>query len=119
MKPTVFVVDDDDAVRDSTTVLLESAGHRVQSFADPRDFLEVVDKGMTGCVIIDHFMPGLSGLDVVDRLLADKCGLPVILLTGNADEVLETRAAKKGVFRLLEKPFRADRLLELIEEACP
>ncbi|HEY0832474.1 MAG TPA: response regulator, partial [Azospirillum sp.] len=104
-EPTVFVVDDDDAVRDSLQVLLECAGFRVESFASPADFLASDAPRRAGCLLVDVRMPEMSGLEVQERLAGAGHALPVIVMTGHADVPLAVRAMKAGAVDFVEKPF--------------
>src|SRR3954463_5352980 len=89
---TVFILDDDDAVRDSLQILLESAGFTVEAFASPLEFLNSSAPGRAGCLLIDVRMPEMSGIEVQEHLGADKRQLPVIVMTGHADVPLAVRA---------------------------
>ena len=90
---TVFIVDDDEAVRDSLRTLLEAAGYQVRSFGTGGEFLSAIPSE-EGCSIIDVRMPGIGGLDVQERLKADGIALPVIVITGHGDVPLAVRAMK-------------------------
>ena len=82
---TVFIVDDDDAVRDSLSFLLKSVGIASQSFASGDEFLNAYDADMTGCILLDIRMPGISGMEVQRRLVDEDCTLPIIFITGHGD----------------------------------
>lgn len=114
---TVFVVDDDEAVRDSLTVLLEAAGLSVAAFASGSDFLAGYDQRRRGCLLLDLDLPDLSGHEVLRRLIADGVTLPVILITGRRRGRLLAQAGTADVVALLEKPFQEQALLAAIHDA--
>jgi len=117
MQPTLFIVDDDEAVRDSLQTLLEAAGHRVRSFASGSEFLTAMPFSEDGCLIIDVRMPGIGGLDVQERLRVEGIALPVIVITGHGDVPLAVRAMKAGAVDFVEKPFAEEAILAAIERA--
>lgn len=114
---TVFVVDDDPAVRDSLALLLGSAGHRVACFETAVAFLESYADDPPGCAIVDLQLPGIDGLELQDRLQANGSVLPVVFLTGHGDVPAAVRALKHGALDFLEKPYDAERLLALVDDA--
>lgn len=114
---TVFVVDDDEAVRESIQLLVESAGLAVEVFASARAFLESYDPGRHGCLVTDIRMPGMSGLELQEHLAASGVTLPVIVLTGHGDVPAAVRALKAGAVDFVEKPFQPQALLDLIGQA--
>ena len=114
---TVFVVDDHPSIRSALNRLLESVGLRCETFESGAGFLERLEPGATGCVLLDVRMPGLSGLEVQQRLLASGCDLPVILLTAYADVALTVRAMKAGAVEVLTKPFEEQPLLDAVQQA--
>jgi len=113
----VYVVDDDDAFRDSLRWLLESAGYRTALFPSAERFLESYRAGSGACLLLDVRMPGLSGIELQAELNRRGDRLPVIFLTGHGDVPMAVEAVKKGAFYFLEKPFDDRELLSLIEEA--
>lgn len=113
---TIFVVDDDDAARDSLAFLLESAGREVRAFANPLQVVDAVDAD-TRCVVTDVRMPEMSGLELVERLKAAHPRLPVIVITGHADVAMAVEAMKKGASDFLEKPFEDEALLRIVDQA--
>jgi two-component system response regulator FixJ len=117
MQPTVFITDDDEAVRDSLQLLLEAAGYRVRSFASGGDFLAAVPSSDAGCLIIDVRMPDVGGLDVQQRLRVEGNALPVIVITGHGDVPLAVRAMKAGAVDFVEKPFTQQAILAAVERA--
>ena len=113
---TVFVVDDHPSIRSALNRLLESVGLRCETFESGAGFLERLEPGATGCVLLDVRMPGLSGLEVQQRLIASGCDLPVILLTAYADVALTVRAMKAGAVEVLTKPFEEQPLLDAVQQ---
>ena len=114
---TVFVVDDDQAVRDSLALLVHSVGLEAETFESARDFLDAYRPDRRGCLITDIRMPGMSGLELQERLSADGYHIPVIVLTGFGDVPAAVRALKGGAVDFLEKPFNPQALLDLIQQA--
>lgn len=114
---TVFVVDDDPSVRRGLERLLRTAGHRVESFASAREFLERPEHDGPRCLVLDVRMPGQSGLDLHDRLVASGRDIPVIFITGHADVPMAVRAMKAGAVDFLSKPFDDDELLGAARQA--
>ena len=115
--PTVFIVDDDDAVRDSLGALIESAGLTAESFATGTRFLDAIGPDRTGCVLLDVQMPDLGGLEIQERLAASQPGLRVIIITGHGDVPLAVKAMKAGAVDFIEKPFDDGVLLDCVHRA--
>ncbi len=116
LKPTVFVVDDDPAVRHSLRWLLESAGLPVETYETAQAFLQTYQPERPGCLVLDARMPGLSGLDLQDQLQAQHTSLPIII-TGYGDVPMAVRALKGGAIDFIEKPFSEQLLLDQIHRA--
>ena len=116
-EPTVFIVDDDAAVRDSLTLMIEQAGMRVQSFENAKAFLSAYQPNFFGCVIIDVQMPGMDGLQLQDELSWRKILLPVIFLTGHGDIPMSVKAIKGGAIDFLTKPVIREKLLICVRAA--
>ncbi len=114
---TVFVVDDDQAVRDSLALLVQSVGLEVETFASAGDFLDAYRPDRRGCLITDIRMPGMSGLELQEQLSADGHHIPVIVLTGFGDVPAAVRALKGGAVDFVEKPFNPQALLDLVQQA--
>lgn len=114
---TVFIVDDDQAVRDSLRWLIESVGHAVKSYDNAQAFIDSYDPKVSGCLILDVRMPGMSGLDLQAKLKDMDAHLPVIIITGHGDVPMAVRAMKNGALDFVEKPFSDQILLERIDEA--
>ncbi len=112
----VYIVDDDEAMRDSLAWLLESQGFAVDPYASAEDFLAAFRDGMTGCVVLDVRMPGMSGLEMYEKLNARHCTLPVIFITGHGDVPMAVAALKKGAVDFIEKPFGDKDMLRLVEQ---
>ena len=115
--PVVFVVDDDSSVRGALRRLLTSVGHACETFGSADEFLTRLDPDLTGCILLDVRMPGLSGLDLQQALNARGNDLPVIFLTGYADVPLTVRAMKAGAVEVLTKPFEDQALLDAVGHA--
>ena len=114
---TVYVVDDDPAIRDSISLSLSLRGYHIAQFASAEDFLDAFGTGWTGCVIADIRMPGLSGLQLQAELKVRGCELPVVIITGHGD-VSSARTAFRGhAIDFLEKPFDDEQLISAIETA--
>jgi two-component system response regulator DctR len=116
-EPTVFIVDDDEAIRDSLRWMLKSRGIASRSWESAEAFLESYDGAMQGCLVLDIRMEGMSGLELFDRLRALECPLPVIFLTGHADVPMAVAALKKGAHDFVEKPFNDNDLVDKIAAA--
>ena len=114
---TVFVVDDDDAMRESLTWLIESVGLNVETYASADDFLKSYYPGRPGCVLLDVRMPGMSGLELQGHLQQQQVNVPVIMITGHGDVPMAVRAMKAGAIDFIEKPFNDEQLLESIRNA--
>lgn len=115
--PTVFVVDDDPAMRDSLAWLLESVGLSCRLFGCASDFLAACDPEQPGCLLLDVRMPGMSGMELLQRLKRANIGLPVIILTGHGDVPMAVRAIQEGALDFLTKPYNSQCLLERVHEA--
>jgi two-component system response regulator FixJ len=113
----VHVIDDDPAVRESLTFLLESGGFSVRTYDGAAPFLDVIDKLEPGCIVTDVRMPGMNGLDLARHLKSIGVDLPIIVMTGHGDVPLAVEAMKVGVTDFLEKPFDAVALVAAIRSA--
>ena len=113
----VYIVDDDEAVRDSLEALLLAHGYDVQAFPTGVDFLEACATAGKGCVLLDIRMPRMDGMEVQERLHARRPDLPVIMITGHGDVAMAVRAMKSGAVDFVEKPLREEPLIESIEAA--
>jgi FixJ family two-component response regulator len=115
--PTVYIVDDDAAVRDSLQILIEPLRVRVQACGDASSFLHCFDPNGIGCVILDVRMPGLSGLELQARMVEHGWQVPIIFVSGHADVRMSARAFKAGAFDFLEKPFNRQELIDVLQRA--
>ena len=116
-EPRAYLVDDDEAIRDALSWLLKSRGIPCASFDSAESFLTAWKKTMSGCLVLDMRMTGMSGLGCVDQLRERESTLPVIFLTGHGDVPLAVATLKKGAFDFFEKPFNDNDLATRIEEA--
>jgi two-component system response regulator DctR len=116
-EPTVHVVDDDEAIRDALAWLLRSRGLTARAWPSAEAFLEAWTPELTGCLVLDVRMGGMSGVELFDRLLALGCRVPVIFLTGHGDVPLAVSALKRGAFDFVEKPFNDNQLVDRVVEA--
>jgi len=111
----VYVVDDDQAVRDSLRWLIESVGLNVKTFSNGQELLENFNEAEISCLVLDVRMPGISGLDLQQRLKNMDAKIPVIIVTGHADVPMAIQAMKAGAFDFIEKPYSDQLLLERIQ----
>jgi len=114
---TVFIIDDDEDIRRSLTRLLDQVDLNVVEFSNASDFLEAFDPASSGCLLLDIRMPGMSGTELQRRMLERDILLPIIFVTGHADVEMAVDCMKRGAFDFIEKPFRAQRLLDTIQRA--
>ena len=114
---TIYIVDDDAAVRDSWRVLLEIEFPRVREFESCQDFLAAFEPTRSGCLVLDIHMPDMNGFDLMERLKQEGSAIPVILVTGRTDASIRARATDLGAVALLEKPIEYGELLAAIERA--
>ena len=117
LRQTVFVVDDDDAVRDSLEMLLRSVGLEVETYASADEFLGSHDARRAGCLVLDIRMPGISGLDLQHRLCEMGALLPIIFITGHGDVPMAVKAIQDGAVDFIQKPFHDQALLDRIQQA--
>jgi len=111
---TVYIVDDDEAVRDSLRWLLEANGYRVRAYPSAENFLAEYEPDQVGVLIADVRMPGMSGLELQEQLLARKAPLPIVFITGHGDVPMAVSTMKKGAVDFLEKPFNESDLREIV-----
>ncbi|MDR2111526.1 MAG: response regulator [Candidatus Accumulibacter sp.] len=117
MTQFAYIIDDDEAIRDSLGYLMQSRGISCQTFPSAEAFLETWDAAFTGCILLDIRMWGMSGDELFDRLIERECQLPVIFLTGHGDVSLAVSTLKKGAFDFVEKPFNDNQLADRVLEA--
>ena len=116
-QPTVFLVDDDTNIRNAVTFLMQSVGLPLVAYPTAQEFLEKYDGSQPGCLILDVRMPGMSGLELQQRLNEQGRPLSIIMVTGHADVPMTVRAVKAGAVDFLEKPFNDQVLLERVHQA--
>jgi RNA polymerase sigma factor (sigma-70 family) len=116
-KPTVFLVDDDEAVRDSLGLLMKSVALTSRSYASANDFLAEYDPDCPGCLILDIRMPGMSGMELQQKLIDMRAILPIIFITGHGDIPMAVEAMQRGAVDFIPKPFRDNELLDRINQA--
>ena len=120
MKEFVYIVDDDEAVRDSLRWLLEGNGFSVKVFGNAEellDFSKTQSHGMVGCLILDVRMPGITGVELHDVLLKEGINIPVIFITGHGSVSLAVKSMKKGAIDFLEKPFSDEEICRLVDSS--
>ncbi|HEU4530148.1 MAG TPA: response regulator transcription factor [Steroidobacteraceae bacterium] len=115
--PTVFVVDDDEAVRNSLRLLLKAVGLPTELFRSADEYLKAFDNGRSGCLVLDMRMPGMSGLELQEELNRREAILPIIFITGHGDIPMAVEAMQRGALDFLQKPFRDQELLDRINRA--
>jgi FixJ family two-component response regulator len=116
-RQTVFVIDDDPAIRSAMRALLDAVGKRSAAWGSAGEFLAELPSGARGCLVLDIRLPGMGGLELQDELQRRGVTLPVIFITGHADVPLAVEAMRNGAFDFLEKPFDEEHLLERIDGA--
>jgi FixJ family two-component response regulator len=114
---TVFIVDDNPAVRDAIRWLVQQVGLNAKTYASAQEFLAAFRSDMRGCLVLDIRMPGLSGIELQEKLAQNGVHLPVIIVTGHGDVPITVRAMKAGAFEFLQKPFNDQALLDAIQAA--
>jgi FixJ family two-component response regulator len=114
-KGTVYVVDDDEAVRDSLQWLLEGKDYRVRCFDSAESFLSRYDPREVACLIVDIRMGGMSGIELQDRLIERRSPLPIVVITGHGDVPMAVDSMKKGAMDFIQKPFNDEQLVTLVE----
>jgi FixJ family two-component response regulator len=116
-RPRVFVVDDDQGVRESVRILMRSIGVESETFQSADDFLEQYDPEKPGCLVLDVRMPGMSGLELQERLASVRSTLPIIFISAHGDVPMAVEAVKAGAADFVQKPFRDQDLIDKIQEA--
>ena len=114
-KGTIYVVDDDEAVRDSLQWLLEGKDYRVRCFDSAETFLSRYDAREVACLIVDIRMGGMTGLDLQNRLIERQSPLPIVFITGHGDVPMAVDTMKKGAMDFIQKPFKEEALVSLVE----
>jgi FixJ family two-component response regulator len=113
----VSVIDDDESVREALRGLLKSAGFRADVFASAEEFLSSGRLGATGCLIVDVRMPGMSGVELQEQLIASNPALPIVFISADGDDEMRARALQRGATDFLYKPFSDEALLDAIDRA--
>ena len=115
--PTVYIVDDDEAVRGSLRMLMRSVGLQAQALGSAREFLDAYDRRQSGCLVLDVRMPQMSGLELQQQLNQRGATIPVIFISGHGDVPMAVEAMQHGAFDFLQKPFRDQELLDRVQRA--
>jgi two-component system, LuxR family, response regulator FixJ len=116
-KPTVFIVDDDEGIREGLSLLLETVGQPCELFASAVEFLDAFNPEQAGCLVLDIRMPRMTGLDLQEQLMNMNSALPIIFITGHGDIPMAVEAMRRGALDFIRKPFREQDLLDRINEA--
>lgn len=117
LSPLIHLIDDDAAVRDGLALLIGTVGLRVMAWADPQTFMAEFDRQSIGAIVLDVRMPGISGLAVLDTLIAQGVDQPILMLTGHGTVEMCRRAFKSGAAEFLEKPVNDELLIEALQNA--
>jgi len=115
--PIVFIVDDDVSVRESLELLIQNEGWQAETFASAQEFLDHPRTALPSCLILDISLPGLNGLELQQRVAAERTDMPIIFITGHGDIPMTVRAIKAGAIEFLTKPFSDEALLNAIRQA--
>lgn len=116
-QPFVYIIEDDEAVRDSLQMVLESIGRQVATFASGNEFLNQYHNEMAGCIVLDIRMPGINGMELQRKLNQLNSILPIIFVTGHGDVPMAVEAMQQGAIDFVQKPYREQELLEKINNA--
>lgn len=116
-KQIVYIVDDDEGVREGFGLLMDTVGQPYESYSSALEFLEAYDPGMDGCLVLDIRMPRMSGLELQQKLIEMGSLLPIIFITGHGDIPMAVDAMRRGAIDFVRKPFREHDLLERVNEA--
>lgn len=114
---TVFVVDDDPGVQQALKMLFRSVGHRIEVFTTAQEFLDAYDEQWSGCVVLDVYMPGMSGLELQQRLNERHSILPIVFMTGHGDVPMAVEAMQAGAVDFIQKPFHDEDMLDRVAQA--
>jgi FixJ family two-component response regulator len=117
IKQTIFIIDDNEGVRDGLTMLLDSIGQASRTFNSGSAFLKAFNAKMSGCIVLDIRMPKMSGLELQRKLIEIKCLLPIIFITGHGDIPMAVEAMRLGAIDFIRKPFNEQDLIDRINEA--
>jgi FixJ family two-component response regulator len=117
LSPAVFVIDDDEDMRNALGNLLRSVGHEVRLFGSTAEFLQEAPSDAPGCLVLDVRLPGMSGLDFQNKLASTNAHIPIVFMTGHGDIPMSVRAMKGGAVDFLTKPFRDQDMLDAVTRA--
>ena len=117
LQPCVHIIEDDDAVRDSLQMMLESIGRKTKAFANADSFLSIYNQEMAGCIVLDIRMPGINGMELQRKLNELNSILPIIFVTGHGDVPMAVEAMQQGAIDFVQKPYREQELLDKIATA--
>jgi FixJ family two-component response regulator len=115
--PLVAIVDDDESIRNATRDLLRAAGFSTATFEDAESFLASASRASAACVVADIRMPGMTGVELYQALVASGDGIPTVIITAHPEDVAQSRAREAGITCYLSKPFAPDELVECVREA--
>ena len=113
-RPTIHLIDDDDAVRDAVGLLLRTRGFGVQGYGSAEDFLAAAPDAEDACVVTDFQMPRMTGIELLGRMREEGLDLPVIVMTGRAERNMADEALRRGAVAFLDKPFEPEAMLDLV-----
>ena len=116
-RPLIAIVDDDPSIRNATSDLLKASGFTPAAFEDAESFLGWTGRAGAACLIADMRMPGMSGLELYEALVASGQAIPTVIITAHPEELTQSRARAAGIGCYLSKPFAPDELLECVDEA--
>ena len=116
-EPAVFIVDDDDAMRDALQVLMRSAGMKPQAYSGAEEFLENYAPEQAGCLLLDVRMPGMDGIELQEKLATKRIDIPIVFISGHGDIPIAVRAMQRGAVDFIAKPFREQIVLDTIRRA--
>ena len=116
-RPLVAIVDDDESIRNATRDLLRAAGFSTATFEDAESFLASASRASAACVVADIRMPGMTGVELYQALVASGDGIPTVIITAHPEDVAQSRAREAGITCYLSKPFAPDELVECVREA--
>ncbi len=116
-EPTIFIVDDDQEVREALQLLMDSVGLQARTFASAREYLDAFDPDLPGCLVLDIRMKGMSGLELQEQLNRESLHPPIIMITGHGDVPMAVRAVQAGAVDFIEKPFNDQILLDSVHRA--
>lgn len=111
----VYIVDDDEGVRKALSLLMKTSGYRSRSCASAQEFLDCYDRVTPACLLLDVRMPGMSGMELQQKLAEEDIYAPIIFMTGHADVTMAVKAMKHGAYDFIEKPFSNDELLQRVD----